>query len=510
MNLKATAAWHRWAAPLGVFAWTFAVFIPALSCGFVDWDDGVYIVANPHIRGFNGGNLAWMLTTFNIGHFIPVTWLSFALDYSIWGLNPQGYHLTNVLLHALNALLFFFISKELLGRAWNAPSVDGKRLDLCAAASALLFAIHPLRVESVAWAFERKDVLCGFFYLAAVLAYLRSHEATTRRHVVWSLLSLGAFALSLLSKAMAVTLPLSLIILDIYPLRRYRGIATIREKIPYFLLSLAAAAVTWFSHLRLGATMRLENYGIAMRAAQIAFGLSFYLQKTLLPVGLSPRYLHPSMDPLDWRYLIRGGAIVFATATLWRKRRTWTGALAAWLFYIITVAPVAGIIPQSSQIAADRYTYLPCLSWALCAGAILAALLKGKSQARRIVSLTATAGIVIVLSGMTVRQLGYWRNSQTLWRRATETSPQDPLSHDALGRALASQNHREEAMKEFRAALDINPSYANAQNDLGALLASEGRIEEAISHFREALRADPTHASAADNLQRALRLRQRR
>src|SRR5579863_8151206 len=222
-----------------VFLATIAIFLPAVKNAFVDWDDGVYILSNPHIRGLSWPNLRWMLTTFDIGHYIPVTWLSFALDYSLWGLSPRGFHATNVLLHGLNAIWVFWIGERLLAAAM--PEADRGSILLGAGFGALVFSLHPLRVESVAWAFERKDVLCGFFYLGAVWAYLRERR----------FLSLALFALSLLSKAMGVALPLVLVILDLYPMRKPLSMKILIDKVPYAVMAASAALVTYVGHERL-------------------------------------------------------------------------------------------------------------------------------------------------------------------------------------------------------------------------------------------------------------------
>src|SRR2546428_1159099 len=236
--------------PLVIAFSTFAAFLPALQNQFVDWDDAANFLDNPHYRGLGWTHLRWMWTT-HLGHYIPLTWMTLGLDYLLWGMNPLGYHLTNLLLHAANAVVFFFVVHRLLARALPSPSERGHALTVSAGFAALVFAIHPLRVESVAWVTERRDVLSGLFYLVTILLYLRACERGARSRG-WYWLSVAAFVLALLSKSMVVNLPIVLLILDVYPLRRLGGAVgwwseparrAYVEKIPFVLLAAAASAI---------------------------------------------------------------------------------------------------------------------------------------------------------------------------------------------------------------------------------------------------------------------------
>src|SRR5437870_11997813 len=297
--------WGSWLVPALIAVVTFATFLPALHNQFVNWDDDKNFLENPHYRGLGWTQLSWMWTT-HLGHYIPLTWMTFGLDYLLWGMNPLGYHLTNLLLHAANAVVFFFITRRLLTRALPSPSERGHTLAVSAAFAALVFAIHPLRVESVAWATERRDVLSGLFYLSAVLAYLRACDRAERGGG-WEWCAVALFAGALLSKSMAVNLPVVLMILDVYPLRRLGGSLgwwseparrIYVEKIPFVLLAAAAAAIAVMAQLSVHAAASLAQLSVPGRVAVSAYGLSFYLWKMVVPLNLSPLYpLSPIVNP---------------------------------------------------------------------------------------------------------------------------------------------------------------------------------------------------------------------
>src|SRR5881296_2877460 len=292
-----TRRWVHWLVPALIALVTFAAFLPALQNEFVGWDDVTNFLENPDYRGLAWTQLRWMWTT-HLGHYIPLTWMTLGLDYLLWGMNPFGYHLTSLLLHAANAVVFFFVVGRILTLALPSPSGRGHALAAAAGFAALVFAIHPLRVESVAWVTERRDVLSGLFYLLTILVYLRAcaREAPGRRSY-W--LSVTLFGCALLSKSMAVSLPVVLLILDVYPLRRLGGSlgwasASARrvylEKIPFVLLAAAASAIAVMAQSSVHAALSLAQLSIPGRVAISAYGLSFYLWKMVVPVNLSPVY----------------------------------------------------------------------------------------------------------------------------------------------------------------------------------------------------------------------------
>jgi protein O-mannosyl-transferase len=482
----------------GVACVACVVFLPALGGGFLPWDDESNLVTNRAWRGFGPAQLGWMLTAFHKGHWIPVTWLSFALDFTIWGMEPRGYHLTNVLLHAANAGLVGLLAARLIragGEAAAAARLVG------GAAAALVWALHPLRVESIAWVTERRDVLSGFFFLLALLGYLRAAREERAWRSRWYGFSLIAFALALGSKSMTVSLPVVLLILDVYPLRRWRGVgdrARLAEKIPFALLGLLAGAVAMVAVRAGGSASSLADLGIGQRLAISAYGLAFYLWKSLVPVGLSPLYELPlHLDPLTPVYVASMVLVVAMTAAAVAVRRRWPWLLAAWAAYVVMLLPVVGIVHNGPQIAADRYTYLPSLPFALLAGQAVAILW------RRRWTVAVPAALVSLLALVTVEQIRVWRDAEALWTRALAVSP-SAIAHASLGVVLDERGQPDAAIARYAQALRINPRLAYAQNSWGIALARQGRWGEAARHYEEALALDPGYAEAHLNLAAAL------
>src|SRR5881628_637285 len=366
-----------WLVPALIALVTFAAFLPVLQNQFVDWDDQRNFLDNHHYRGLGWTHLRWMWTT-HLGHYIPLTWMTLGLDYLLWGMNPVGYHLTSLLLHVTNAVVFFFVVRWLLTRALPSPSERGYALAVSAGVAALVFAIHPLRVESVAWVTERRDVLSGLFYLVAILLYLRACEGMARGRG-WYWLSVAVFVCALLSKSMVVNLPVVLVILDVYPLRRLGGSIGWRseparrvyvEKIPFVLLAAAASAIAVMAQSSVHAVASLAQLSVPGRVAISTYGLSFYLWKMVVPVNLSPVYeLRPPVNPWATPFLLSYGVVLALTAIALALRRRVPGLPAAWVAYIVVLLPVLGIFQSGPQIAADRYTYLAGLGWAVLAGA---------------------------------------------------------------------------------------------------------------------------------------------
>ena len=326
-------------APFAIAAIAVAVFAPALQYGFILWDDDRNLLTNPSYRGLGWAQIRWAFTSAVMGHWIPVTWLTFGLDHTLWGMNAFGYHLTNVLLHAANAVLFYFLARRLLRH--GLPTVPAWAITLGASVAALFFAVHPLRVESVVWVTERRDVLSALFYLVTVLAYVKACAADGPPRRRWLLASIGAYALGLLSKSLIMSLPLVLLVLDVYPLRRARGNwrRVVLEKIPYLALAVTAAVVSVLVVIaKLGLTST-SAYPPAARAAMALYSLAFYAWKTLLPLGLAPMYELPARVGLTSpRFLAAALVAVGASVGLVLARRPWPAALAVWLVYGLTLA----------------------------------------------------------------------------------------------------------------------------------------------------------------------------
>jgi protein O-mannosyl-transferase len=486
----------EWLVAIVVACLVWIVFLPALRGGFLPWDDESNLVTNRAWRGLGWPQLGWMLTTFHKGHWIPVTWLSFGADYLVWGMEPKGFHLTNILLHAANAALMCLLATRLLAKtgARGAARLAGS------AGAALFFALHPLRVESVAWVTERRDVLCALFFLLTLLGYLRATRAEPAWESRWYWLAVGAFALALGSKSMAASLPAILLVLDVYPLRRWQGAWRERlvEKVPFALLSLLASAVAMVAVRAGGSVSGLADLGVAQRLAISAYSLVFYLWKTLVPVALSPLYELPvGLDPFAPVYLLSGALVVAITAVAVALRARWPWLLAAWAAYVAMLLPVAGFFHNGPQIAADRYTYLPCLPFSLLAGQGVVRL------SRRAWLILVPAGVVCLLSFLTVLQIGEWRDAESLWTRALAASP-SAIAHSSLGVVLDEQGRPEEAVAHFGHALLINPRLAHAHNNWGIALARQGKWTEAVQHYEEALRLSPNYAEAHLNMAAAL------
>ena len=364
--------------PAVIFAASLVPFIPALNGQFLNWDDDLNFLTNPHFRGLGWSNLRWMFTTTLTGHWIPLTWITLGLNYVLGGMNPWGYHLGNMLFHAGNAVLLYFVARRLLARAGAAAG--GVGLSAGAVLTALLFAVHPLRVESVAWITERRDVQGAFFFLLAVLAYLRGIESGRdgRLAPLWRGLSIAAFAAALLSKASTMMLPAALLVLDVYPLRRlasgWRRLAI--EKLPYIALAAADLAIAWMAVQRETRVSDLAEHGVAGRVALVFYSVFFYPWKWIWPAGLSPMYEAPQrVDPLAPRFLVAIVAVLLVTAALLALRRRWPAGLAAWIYSALMILPVSGVLHAGYQLTQDRWSYWSGMGFALVAGGGLARLL---------------------------------------------------------------------------------------------------------------------------------------
>ena len=501
--------WVQWLVPALIALVTFAAFLPTLQNQFVNWDDADNFLDNPHYRGLGWAQLRWMWTTFHMGHWIPLTWMTLGLDYVLWGMNPFGYHLTSLVLHAANAIVLYFVALRILGLALPDPG-DRRRASLALAAgfAALLFALHPLRVESVAWATERRDVLSGLFYLLTILAYLRALERGERgRGWYWG--AVGLFACALLSKSMAVSLPIVLLILDVYPLKRLGGATgwwsksarrVYLEKIPFVLLAGAAAAIAFLALFQLHNMAVLDKLSVPGRLAISAYNLSFYLWKMVVPVTLSPLYELGPVNPSATPFLLSYAAVLAITVLALAVRHRVPGLPVAWLAYIIILLPVLGIFQNGPQVAADRYTCLAGMGWALLAGAGLLC------ASRRLPVLSAGLALVLLggLGSLTWSQTRIWHDSETLWSHAVAIDPSSPLGEYNWGLALDRQGKVTEAIERYQAALRLNPNYADAHNSVGAALANQGKVAEAIEHYQTALRLRPDFAEAHGNLGAAL------
>ena len=514
------------------------MFWPALGHQFVDWDDPINLVDNPDFRGLGWHHLRWMFTTTLAGHWIPVTWISFGFDHVLWGMNPLGYHLTNVLLHAVTAAVFCLVALRLLRAATGAG--EGV-LRLGALAAGLFFAIHPLRVESVAWATERRDVLSGLWFVLTILTYLRAADSDGGRRRGWLAGSVACFVVAAMSKAIVMTLPILLIVLDVYPLRRLpirwrewaapASRSVWAEKIPFVGVGIATGIIAnhaLHSYGDMVAQLPLEN-----RVAVALYGLAFYVWKTFLPVLIAPMYQLPArLDPVDGPLLASAAGVVGLTAALVYCRRRWPAGLAVWTSYVVLVAPVSGIIQSGPQLVAARYSYLPGLGLALLVGGAVCRVAGWAAKRRRwgpgaLASLAVIGGGYLGLAVLTWQLVWVWRDSETLWTYAVSLEPASPLARGNLGFAYLNQGRLPEAERETREALRLAPEWELGQENLAGVLARQGRFVEAgearaqlgylllnhrkydaaVALFRKEVNVRPGDAAAHNNLGAALLLR---
>jgi Flp pilus assembly protein TadD len=475
--------------PWIVFAVSLFVFLSAVGNGFVNWDDDRNFLDNASYRGLSFDHLWWMFTNFHLGHYHPLTWLTLGVDYTLWGMNPAGYHFTNILLHALTAVLVYYLILLLLQlgfhKEWAPPG-----LKMGAVVGALLFAIHPLRVESVAWVSERRDVLAGLFYVATVLLYLRGRLVA----------SLAAFAAALLSKVIVVSLPIVLLVLDWYPLRRRWSWRVALEKVPFFALAVGAGLIG-VGRYEAGVGGAVADIGITpwLRIMLSLYGLAFYVWKTLLPFGLSAQYVYSrDPQPFDPPLVAAAVFVIAVTALVLVLRRRWPAGLAVWTCYVVTVLPVLSLLRlDRQQYVADHNSYLATLGLAVLGGALFYHFFLGP---RPQLVILASLLVTLVLCERTVRQVGVWENSVSLWTHTLQANPLSIVAHNNLGRALAEQGQPEQALEHFQRAVEIRPDYVQARYNLGNLLMRQGRLTEAEQQLRQVVEKQSGLARAHSDL----------
>jgi len=497
--------------PAGVFLVACLAFWPVLP-GEFNWDDDINLVSNLGYRGFDASQVRWMFTATLMGHYMPFTWLSFAVNYALGQMNPWGYHLVSLLLHAANAVLVYLVARRLLTAALE-HRVNPSAASTGAALAALLFAVHPQRVESVAWISDRATVLCGTFYLLAVFAYLRAVAAPgARRGSGWGTVSLVAFAAALLSKGMAMSLPITLLILDVYPLRRWwaAGPRVLVEKTPYFALALAGAMVAAVARSQGAEFTGYGSYGVASRIGLIAYSLWFYPLKLVWPADLSPLYEVPrQVSLLDPRFLIPLLGLLVVTGALIALRQRAPGALAAWAHSAAVVAPVSGVVHSGLQLVADRYSYLAQLGFVVLAGYGLVRILElhGQGRVRRAAVMVAGSGIVLTIGALamlTWSQTYVWRDPETLWRWAVDLDPLCGRCHNNLGVALLHTRRDPQGLSEsedhLRRAVALRPEHALTHLNLGTVSLLRERYVEAEAALQEYRRLQPDAPDGAERL----------
>jgi protein O-mannosyl-transferase len=489
-----------WQTPvlcLVLAAITFAVFSQTLRHGFVNYDDNDYVYENPMVAGgLTLKGIVWVFTHADCSLYHPLTMLSLMADSQLHGLHAGGYHLTNVLLHTASVILLFLILRQMTGALWRSAFV------------AAVFAIHPLRVESVAWVAERKEVLGGFFFmltLGAYACYVRKPDSLDRYLMV-----AAAFVLALLSKPTVVTLPFVLLLLDYWPLNRfeppgpvqqpeYFGIPRrlILEKIPLLALAAGACAMTV---LAAGQWVTLNaNTSMSSRIVTALVSYAVYLRQVVWPGGLAAFYPKPEKSYPFWTVAFSFLLLALVTEgvlTFQRKRR-WL--LTGWLWYLGMLTPMIGLVQMGVFAHADRYTYLPQIGIYVAVTWLVA-----EWRVNRVVLGSLMAGVLAVLMVCAWQQTTYWQNSEVLWTHALACTTDNYVAHLNLGNALLQKGRVDDAIVHYQEVLKIKPRYADAHFDLGNALDQKGRTDEAISQYQEALEINPGDAEAHNNLGIAL------
>jgi hypothetical protein len=446
---------------------------------FVNYDDPFYVTANDYVReGLSGENVRWALSAFYYSNWHPLTWLSHMADVSAFGMNPGAHHLVSAGMHLLSSLLLVSSLAALTGALL--PSL----------LTALLFAFHPLHVESVAWIAERKDVLAGLLFLAALRAW-----AVYVRRPGWAayLATALLFALSLSAKAMTVTFPLVLLLLDRWPLGRLSRrtlVPLMAEKVPLLLLSLAGGITAWLAQRWGGSVASLDTFGFPLRAANAVASLGRYLAKTVWPAGLSVYYPHPGEAISPWG--VAGAATILLLLTLAALR--WRGLgypLIGWLWFMVMILPVSGLVQLEAQAMADRYTYLPLIGPFLAVAWLLRDLARGARVRRRWVA-AAAMGATVLLGAAAFVQVGHWRSSLTLFAHALAVDDRNWVAHNQYATALMAVGRIPEAIPHLGTASRLNPLHkSEIRFRTGYALARQGRTAEALEEYREAIRRLP-------------------
>ena len=494
---------------------TLAVYLPVLKLDFVNFDDSAYVTGNPNVsNGLTWSGVVWAFRNFHSSNWHPLTWISHMVDCQLYGLKPAGHHMTSALLHIANALLVFQLLKGMTGAMWRSAFV------------ASLFALHPLRVESVAWVAERKDVLSGFFGLLALLAYTKyaasvgnveqaksetrnpkfesNSKSEIRKKVAFYALALLFFAFGLMSKPMLVTWPLVMLLLDFWPLKRVNSQAWIElvlEKTPFFVLSAASCVVTFLAQRQGGAVVPVESFPWLFRMENAAMSYVRYLGKLFYPHNLAVVYPKVAGWPLEE---VLFGSIVLVVAALivltnWRRGYLLTG----WVWFIVTLVPVIGLVKVGDVSMADRYTYLPAIgifvliAWGICD------LMSRWSRRSMPLAIAATA-VLISCAIVTGKQLPYWQNAESLFEHALDVTGKNALADINLGVYFTQNGQLKRARHHYESAMAVDPNFAESWVGLGYILAEEQKYDEAIEHYECALRLKPGLADARINYGKAL------
>lgn len=485
---------------LGLITINLLVYSPVRDFSFINWDDGIYVKSNPHVvHGLTWQAVSWAFTTGYAANWHPITWLSHMLDVQMFGVAAGPQHVTNVVLHILNSILLFAALSRLTGAPVKSAFV------------AAIFAAHPLHVESVAWVAERKDVLSTMFALCVLLGYAFYVERPTAAR--W-ILVIVAYAMGLMAKPMLVSLPLVLLLVDYWPLQRVREASEwsawrpyIVEKIPLFVLAVASSAVTFATQQHGGTVRSLQAVPLSLRLANAATSYSFYLIKSVWPVDLAVFYPYV---PSQWPWVVAGLALLAAISFVAvRVRLSRPYLFTGWLWFLLTLVPVIGIVQVGQQSRADRYTYFPLIGFAIVVAWGMPELLRRWKYGQIVTVVAATIAVISCVVAARV-QAGYWKNDETLWTHAIEATTDNYLAYSNLARDLVAKGRSQEAIEKFNHAihigeqLEVIPDLSEVRSGVGFALADTGFKDEAIESFQEAIRDNPDLAEAHNGLGTAL------
>jgi tetratricopeptide (TPR) repeat protein len=467
------------------------VYLPVRNFDFVNYDDPDYVTENLHVRsGLTANGVAWALTSRDAGNWHPLTWISHMLDCQFFGLNGGGHHLTSLALHLLNTLLLFWVLMRLTGALWRSASV------------ALLFALHPLHVESVAWVAERKDVLSATFWFLTILAYIRFVEQRTLRRYLAVLL---LFCLGLMAKSMLVTLAFVLLLLDVWPLKRWPEAgwrSLFLEKLPLIAVAAAASLITFVAQRHAGAVTGLDSIPIPVRLGNACISYLTYLIQTVWPAGLAAFYPLPLALPAV-QAIASAASLVALSVLAWRSVSRRPYLFTGWFWYVGALVPVIGLVQVGSQSHADRYTYLPLVGIFVIAGWGLADIVEWRPRTRTLVVTLAVAATTAWIS-TTSRQLSYWRSTAPLFEHALDVTSGNFIALDGLGNLLRTEGRHREAIARYEAAVRMRPGYEPTHVHLASALLADDRPDESIAEAKEALSLNPLDPEAHVDLGAAL------
>jgi protein O-mannosyl-transferase len=488
---------------------TFSIYSQVQYHEFINYDDDIYITNNLNVQtGFTSESLEWAITNFITGNWSPVIWFSHMLDYQLYGLQPKGHHFTSLSFHISNSLLLFFVIFRMTGGIWKSSFV------------ATMFALHPLNVESVAWAAERKNVLSTFFMFLTMLSYIRyADKPTFKRYCLVFLF----FSLGLMTKPMLVTLPFVLLLLDYWPLARLNfdhntydlsisekypsKYSLVLEKIPLFLISVAISIVTFIAQKSSGAMNFTENLTFALRLSNAMVSYLEYLEKMFWPHKLSIFYPHPVTALSLWQGIFCGLSLLAITIISIRLIRRAPYFIVGWFWFLGTMVPVSGIVQVGGQSMADRYAYIPIIGiFIIIAWGVPELISKWRHKEK---VLPISAGIIVfIFMILTWKQVSYWKNSITIFNhsiRVTDNKyPGFALVYNNLGLSQLANNNNDDAIFNFKRAIMLNPKFPAAYSNLGNVMVSEGMYDEAISLYITSIKIKPDYADAYNNLGNAL------